>query len=338
MGICYSTLRSIFRKNRFQSTEISESEDKPLNTAEPKALRNNHFDPRSPNNTEGLSLEKSEQAPQTPKGLLWKAEKEDKTLFLFGSFQLGHSALFPLSPPVQQALEQSSRIAVEIDHSKARHLQASDVSLPGNETIKNHLSPQTYRNLRKALKLLGEKPSAFDRFNPVWAYISLGALASKASGFEEKLSLNEHILKQKGNKKVIELIGFSQHLKNIQNIPDPSALIQSTLQHNYTPEKIQDLKEGKAPFHSATNCWISADAQGYYDHYVKRFAEAQDPVLQNLYKHMNTDNNAKMVQKLEASLRNNKPIFVAVGVNHLVGTSSMVTLLEEKGYTVNQVS
>jgi len=44
----------------------------------------------------------------------------------------------------------------------------------------------------------------------------------------------------------------------------------------------------------------------------------------------------RLKKKIEAMMAEDKYIFIIVGVGHLIGPGSVVALLKEKGYKVNQ--
>ena len=57
----------------------------------------------------------------------------------------------------------------------------------------------------------------------------------------------------------------------------------------------------------------------------------------NSYKQIITDRNNDWLPKVEAMFNNDKNEFVLVGVAHLAGQDSLLTLLEDKGYKVSLV-
>ena len=57
----------------------------------------------------------------------------------------------------------------------------------------------------------------------------------------------------------------------------------------------------------------------------------------NSYKQLITDRNNDWLPKVEAMFNNDKNEFVLVGVAHLAGQDSLLTLLENKGYKVSLV-
>ena len=57
----------------------------------------------------------------------------------------------------------------------------------------------------------------------------------------------------------------------------------------------------------------------------------------NSYKQIITDRNNDWLPKVEAMFNNDKNEFVLVGVAHLAGQDSLLTLLENKGYKVSLV-
>lgn len=55
----------------------------------------------------------------------------------------------------------------------------------------------------------------------------------------------------------------------------------------------------------------------------------------NSYKLLISDRNNNWLPKVEAMFGNDKSEFILVGVAHLAGQDSLLTLLENRGYTVS---
>jgi uncharacterized protein YbaP (TraB family) len=87
------------------------------------------------------------------------------------------------------------------------------------------------------------------------------------------------------------------------------------------------------------NKMISAWSTGDVEALEKTMTEniKEYPELDAFYKKLNDDRNVRMVEKIISLLKTDKKYFIVVGAAHMVGKKGIVQLLENKGYTVNQL-
>ncbi len=66
-------------------------------------------------------------------------------------------------------------------------------------------------------------------------------------------------------------------------------------------------------------------------------ARDEAPELEPLYEEIYDERNFNMAARIEEFLTDDEPCFVVVGAGHLVGDNGLVSLLTERGYTVEQL-
>jgi len=81
--------------------------------------------------------------------------------------------------------------------------------------------------------------------------------------------------------------------------------------------------------------WKSGDAKG-----LDKFLQDQmgeDPGMEEFYRALLDDRNVGMVDKIDEWLKADTDIYVVVGAGHFSGKMGIISLLEDKGYKVEQM-
>ena len=64
---------------------------------------------------------------------------------------------------------------------------------------------------------------------------------------------------------------------------------------------------------------------------------SETPVFAPYYERVYTDRNYNMAEKIEGLMLDDQVYFIVIGAAHLVGEEGLLSILEERGYEVNQL-
>jgi len=95
---------------------------------------------------------------------------------------------------------------------------------------------------------------------------------------------------------------------------------------------LADLDSAAAQLDRGTDMWRRGEVDEMFA-MLTRSMKDQPELVERLI----TARNRRWVPQIEELLRSGTPALVVVGLGHLVGTGSVVELLQERGYTVSRV-
>jgi uncharacterized protein YbaP (TraB family) len=108
--------------------------------------------------------------------------------------------------------------------------------------------------------------------------------------------------------------------------------VDDDLQEKVLRATVEDLPEMKAQSEKLFKAWQNGDSKLMETLMCPKHAEIQ-PFMTKL----DDDRNAGMAEKIDDYFKTKACFFVIVGVGHLVGKKSILKLLENKKYKVEQV-
>ncbi len=271
----------------------------------------------------------SSDTPKAPaavieKPLLWKAEKDGTTTWLFGTVHLGVSADTQLPPVVFDRLKEAKAFAMEADTSDPALAMAMRRSDGGS--LRADLGPEHWKKLEDAIG--ARVAESFDGLKP---FAVMSTLMAKDLPFT--LPMDRVLMEraQEAGKPIHYLERAADQIAMI----DPwmgAADVKALLDHrdvarNAAEKLLEAYKGGDAAGLSAMfedqTLWIAAGRK------PATFPAYLDAILGK--------RNRAWVPKIE-QLHADGGAFVAVGAGHLVGPENVVDLLAERGFTVTRVT
>jgi len=267
------------------------------------------------------------------KSLLWKVQSGNSTVYLLGSIHFLKEDVYPLSRTIEEAYESSDKLVVEANINEIGKLDLkvlADTAFYKNEDhVEKHVSPETYRLIKKESKTLG-MPIELIRMQKPWLLaLSLQAMELMRLGYEPQHGVDYHFLRRaQGKKRILELESLEEQLSLLSGFSDK----EQELFLIYTLETLSSMDRQVG---NMVRAWTSGDAQAM----ESALADAlpPDPSLAPIVKKLFDERNVKMLAKIEGCLNSNGSYFVIVGAGHLVGKRGIVEMLKSKGYVVEQL-
>lgn len=286
----------------------------------------------------GCSNKKENQEPiatTTPLLLEVSSPDQENKLYLFGSIHAADESLYPLPDYVVNAYNQSDALAVEFDiiaytENLTNQLQLlAKFMYKDKDSIKNHISTETYESGVAILKEAGLYHTIMDQYYPImWQSLIENSVLTD-SGLEESYGIDKHFLTlaKENSKEIIELesaesqyemlLGFS--LETQVYLLEESIKAYDTLKENMR-QLYMLYKEGN-PNH-LEQLLAAEETNAYVEEYNEQLV---------------TIRNQNMTASLENYFKEGKNIFCTVGLAHIIGEGGIADLLEQKGYSVKQI-
>lgn len=278
------------------------------------------------------------------KTLLWKIENEEfpdrPASYLFGTLHVTDERLYALSPAVQEALNVSSRIAMEVDETSLERTQ---------EALSVMRTAQQPAGAAKLETLLG-KPEA-QRASVVLAKAGLttemqtnarpwvATLLSSVSECEQrrqkqgKATLDQQIARQAENRGVgsFGLESTEMQYGALADVPDAEqvSLLKATLA---VQDRLDDVTEAMVQLYLAHEIGKLWPLQREVGLRFGASAKALDAYAQNAIEERNVRMRDRTLMHL-----NSGGVFIAVGAMHLPGEKGLVELMKEAGFKLTAI-
>jgi uncharacterized protein len=271
-----------------------------------------------------------------PKHFLWKVTGSKGVVYLLGTIHAAKADFYPLPSIIEDSFEKADMLIEEIDISEpaeaARAQQGliEDGSYPNGDTITNHLSEVTRSHLAAYLKKGDLPEQAIVHLRPWLVSMLVEQVELQRTGFDPSYGLDQHFLEEarQSHKQIGALEDAGSQLKLLSSLSEEfqDRLLLSTL---VDMEKSQDVLD------FLTQAWQSGDAAALQELITSSVRDY--PLLKPLMTKLLDDRNTAMTAKIEHLLETPKSYFVAVGAGHLVGEQGILSQLQDKNFTVEQL-
>jgi uncharacterized protein YbaP (TraB family) len=279
-----------------------------------------------------ISFPQREAFSQEGKSFLWKVQSKASTVYMLGSIHFLKKENYPLSQKIESAFEKSDVLVVEAnvqDQSKMNTQAILEKALyPPDESIADHLSPETYELLKGEAAKLGLPLEVINRQRPWFLSMALDAMELMKLGYDPSYGIDNYFLsKATGRKKILELEGLDEQIHLLSHLSDKDQELLLIL-------SLKDLQNAGSEVNKLVRAWKTGDTTGMEAVITK--SPREDPKLVPIYEKLIYERNRRMVSKIEGYLKGNGSYFVVVGAGHLIGEQGIVKGLEKKGFRVEQ--
>lgn len=267
------------------------------------------------------------------RALFWQVESGDATVYLLGSIHYADKSFYPLRSEIENAFESSDVLVVEVEMDAAsmssyNDMMASKGTYPGDETIKDHVSGETYEALKARLKELGIPFEMVKKQKPGMLVLTLTAVNAMRLGLDPELGIDPYFISRaKGKKKIIALETMEDQLGIFLDLPDGDLVLSESLHSIDESEEL--LKEVVAE-------WKRGDEKKLHKLLLEDALD-EYPEFSSIYDRLIYQRNVTMAVSIEGYLKTKETSFVVVGAGHFLGEKGIVRLLENSGYRVKRL-
>jgi len=261
---------------------------------------------------------------------LWEVTDGAGTVHLLGSIHLLRPDVYPLDPTIDEVFDSADVVVFELEPAElakaAQAMVARGVYPPGR-TIADDLPAELVAELERRGQELALPTVTIRSMKPWFAAMTLSALVFQRAGFDGASGIDAHF-QQRAAAAGKRTVGLETAEDQISALDGLSAEAQVV----FVERTLADLDSAAAKLDHSTALWQAGDV----DALAALMAESMrgQPELEE---RLLSTRNRNWVPKIEALLRSGERAMVIVGLAHLVGEGSVVDLLEERGYTVQQL-
>ena len=192
---------------------------------------------------------------------IWVVKDPDTTIYLFGTFHAldGKSDWF--NEEVKTAFDQSAEVVLELppmeDKAALQPIIMKYALDTTGKPLSEKLSPEGKERLAKALAGLGAPPTAFDKFRPFFATLTVVMAGAQKIGFTGENGAEAILTKaaKAGNKPIsgLETIDYQMGLFANMSEADQITMLEETL---------KEIDQLGPMFAEMNKHWSSGDADG----------------------------------------------------------------------------
>lgn len=261
------------------------------------------------------------------KGLLWKVKYKGATVYIMGSIGVTKQDMFPFRKTVEDAFSNSNNLVVDsnTNDSSVTERIKSKYLYSENDNLYNHVSPACKELVSTMLKQDGMQESTAITLKPWVLDSAFVNFKSDALGYNAGVE-NYFLKKAKDNKKIVEFEGEEKEVDLMNSFSD--TVMDKILIHD-----INSLKDQEADLSNIYNAYKTGDYKSLKEAFINDIKDSPKEFNDALY----TNRNKSIADSIDGYLKTNDSYFVVVNISHLVADNSVIDLLKQKGYKVEDV-
>lgn len=265
------------------------------------------------------------------RGFLWRATKDGRTSYLYGTVHVGKMDwMFP-GPEVLRAVRSSDVVALELDILDAdlvRRLQAGTARKP-DQALPEALNLR----LKAQLKAACLPEELLRQAAPEMVATTLTVMAARREGLDPAYAVDAVYagMARELNKPVSSLETPELQLKLL--LGATRAESQETVE-----SALEELESGKASPMLMRMAEVWADGQlGELENYEKWCECLKTETDRSMMRRMLDERNPDLARGIDAIHASGRSVFAAVGSLHMIGELGLPALLAKRGYKVERV-
>jgi len=275
----------------------------------------------------------TEQPEQPLPIFMWRYRSLDSDLYLVGSVHALRASQRPLPDQLENAFQQSTHLAVEVDTTRANFLKPAWISkhllLPNDIFLTSLLNGARRKRLSCVLEQINVDFASIRRFKPALAAMQISRARLSNLGYEAQWGTEQRFLRRAGDREVVELESPQEQLLLIA---DPSLAVQLEM----FDESLSGHEEFSTELVSLMSAWLAGDDDSIVQLFGSR--EYHSPDYLDFQFRLLNQRNVGFAQKIESFLTSPGTYFVIIGAAHLGGSQGVVRLLDARGHKGHRVS
>jgi uncharacterized protein YbaP (TraB family) len=275
-----------------------------------------------------------------PKCCVWRVSNATAPFYLVGSIHALSNKDYPLPKPYEIALKDSNRFVFEFDptrHTQFEKKFEAAAKYPRGQDIRSKISPELLAWLRKNMFTVVPNGRASNRdrlgsfenqlcYKPWWIAQHLAAPAaysktSASHGLDNYFV--DHAMRT--GKEIAGLESVDEHVAVMGGLSDRDGEF-------ILRDALTQPDNGEREFNTMYKAWRKGNTDALWagDAHLRTNAP-------RIAARFVDDRNVKWVPRIEAELKTGKPTAIVAGALHFSGPRSVIVLLQQRGYQIEQL-
>lgn len=270
----------------------------------------------------------SDSAPARDRGLLWKATRDGRSLYLYGTLHVGKPQWKRLGPVTAAALKASDTLALEVDPNDPEVLKAMNEMRHPRE-----VPPELQQRLAKAFERACMASEALATLHPVLQASTLTMLEARWLGMDPGYAAEQVLIgAAKPARKLVALESALQQLQTL--VPADDAEANTVLEQSLQQLEDQSARRLLARLAAA---WEEGN-QAVLEAYEQWCECADSEADREFMRKLNDERNSGLAAGIAAQHKAGRRVFAAVGALHMTGPQSIPKLLAQQGFKVERIT
>jgi uncharacterized protein len=264
------------------------------------------------------------------RGLLWRATKDGRTSWLYGTVHIGRLAWSFPGPTVREALKGSDVLALELDPEDPAVATRMQQAMAADPRLS--LSPPLGQRLRRQLQQACLPVALADQIAPEMLGLTLTVMATRRAGFDAIYGIDLSLGR--------EARSFGKPVHSLETVETQLAglLSDNEADLNASVDRmLADLEQDRVvpmTLRLASAWEAGRDTElGDYASWCQCAETARDRAL---FRRLIGGRNPGLAEGIDRLHAGGQSVFAAVGGLHLVGPEGLPALLTRRGYTVTR--
>jgi len=265
-------------------------------------------------------------------GPLWKATKDGRTVWLYGTIHVAKAAWAWPGPKVMAAIQASDTLALELDLTDPdllRRLQQAILRKPGSPTLPDALEKRLLASMAAACIA----PAALAPMRPEMQAVTLEVMQGRAFGLFPEFGIDNHLAQvARGLGKPVRSLETPESQAALLVSDDPAETARAV------GAVLDELEGGHAPamLKRLASDWERGDVDDMAA-YASWCGCMDTPEQRADFHKLIVERNPLMADRIVQWHAEGRRLFVAVGTLHMIGPAGLPTLLKARGFQVERV-
>ncbi|MBW1883715.1 MAG: TraB/GumN family protein [Deltaproteobacteria bacterium] len=263
-------------------------------------------------------------------------QKKAGRLYLLGSIHVGPRGGWKLPAATLARFEASDALVVEVDMRAGSPEEQDDAVLrygllPGGESLKNHISPELYKELERYVAKIGRSMININPWKPWMVATMLLGFETERLGYPTEAGLDLDLMARVS--KTQRIIGLETMAEQLSLLGDMAPEEQELM----LKDMLLQAADIENYFNALKEAWRTGD-EAKLEKILFSELEAA-PELAPFYERVIFARNQTMCERLQKLLESGEEtLFGVVGAYHLVGTRGIPACLSGRGFQVTRLS
>lgn len=287
-----------------------------------------------------LATEAAQPRKKFPKCCVWRVTNAKAPFYLVGSIHALSKKDYPLPKPYEIALKDSRRFVFEFDPTRGAEFQKkfeAAAKYPPGQDLRSKINPELLAWLRKNMFTVipegrsgnSEQFGSFDnqfRYKPWWIAQHLAAPAAYSKSSTSH-GLDNYFVDSamRTGKEIGGLESVNEHVAVMGGLSDREG--EFMLQ-----DALNQPNDSATEFSRMYKAWRKGDTDALWAGDSELRTKAPKIAARFV-----EDRNVKWVPRIEAELKTGRPTAIVAGALHFSGPRSVITLLQKRGYVIEQL-
>jgi len=278
----------------------------------------------------GVALHSAASAAAPAKNTLWSIDGRTNKVYLLGSMHMLRSS-DALPAAVDAAYAEAESLLMEIDMDNLDPMASQKIAmdlgmLPEEKSLQGELDAASYAKVAAYAREVGLEQRILNRFRPWFAAMTLTQLNLIKIGFDVNSGVEMRLTARAAadGKEIGGLETLDEQLGLLAALP-------AAQQREFLLYSVEDSARAREEIDKMVGAWRKGDVAALSALLSEGFEK-----YPQLYRPLTVERNRKWIGRIEGLLDDKDDYLVVVGALHLVGSDSVVELLQKKGYKVTQ--